>query len=154
MEAALTLTEILAIVMFGEAGILHDDAAAMAVGHVFMNRYNHDSGSFGDTPLEVAKGFHAFKVTYLDDVPHRYLELAGLLVNFALYDPTKGSLYIISYQDTYTFADNNGEALWIRGSSDWKSKPRIISGELYILYAYKVFPGDIKIPAELVRMSK
>ncbi len=154
MEAALTLTEILAIVMFGEAGILHDDMAAMAVGHVFMNRYNHANGPFGDTPLEVAKGFNAFKVTRLEDVPFRYLELAGLLANFALYDPTRGSLYIISHQDATAIAIFDSGAIWLRLQADWTSKSRIVEDVLYSLYAYKEFPGDIKRPAELSRISK
>lgn len=158
MEAALTLTEILAIVMFGEAGILHDTVATMAVGHVFMNRM--DNGSFGDSPLEVAKGFNAFKVTSLDDVPDRYFGLAKIVAgvtnayNMRGYDPTKGCLYIISHQDTYTIAGKLGDAFWLGLQADWISKSRVIDDVLYVLYAYKKFPGDIKRPAHLPRLTR
>ena len=66
MPQTLTLLQILAMTMFGEAAILQDVDASMAVGHVFMNRLEHNA--FPNTPEGVAKGFHAFAVTSIDDV--------------------------------------------------------------------------------------
>jgi hypothetical protein len=134
MTTALTLIEILAIVMFGEAGMLHDEMAAKAVGHVFMNRLALQPN---DAPSSVMKGFHSYDVVELSDVPPEYYDWADKLIHE--YDPTRGSLFIFSWQDLNNLHGMYGP--YIRQQTDWKSKQIIGSDNLpYGLFAYKKWP--------------
>ena len=149
MTQTLTLLQILAMTMYGEAAILQDADAAMAVGHVFMNRleeYHLGRIGFGSTPEEVAKGFNGFAATSLDDVPSSFLRYAEAVVNRDS-DPTGGCLYILSRSDMYLTTISDGDmkrAIQLMVFSDWRSVSRIINGRTYRLYGFRKFPTDIE----------
>lgn len=136
MTEALTLLDILAIVMFGEAGMLDDEAAAKAVGHVFINRMEH--GGWGVSATDVMTGFHSQKTVTLIKVPGVYFQWAAEVVG-SPYDPTGGAYFIFSWQDLNGMFSLYGP--YMRDMADWKSDMIIGSDGLpYGLFAYKRWP--------------
>jgi len=122
------LVEILAMIMFGEAGVMESPSAAMAIGHVYLNRINQ----WGLSPEEAAQGFFAFPMIKLEDVPIWYFPLANAVL-YSGNDPTHGCLYIFSWHDTNNMYDIfaplvRKDAAW----SEWDG--------VYGLYAYKDIP--------------
>lgn len=139
MSNAITLVQVLAMIMFGEAGILQDKQASLAVGHVYLNRLN--AGSYGSSLVEVASsGFRAFDVVELGDVPEEYFDLARTLIDNTSMraDFTGGCLYIISYQDVA--AVYGIHAAGVYALADWISATREVNGVTYGLFAYVQLP--------------
>ena len=109
---------LLASIMSGEASIL-GDGAALAVGHVALNRGG----------VEGFNGFHS-------DPDPRYVLLAEQVLSGE--DPTGGCLYILSFQDVRVLWGD--DAACIRQLADWQSELRTVDGTPYRLYAYKEWP--------------
>lgn len=131
---------ILANVMSGEAMILNSDDAMIAVGHVFLNRLLHVGARFGNTAIEVTRGFSAFGP---DRKPNAHtMELArqvitNRMVLGTLADTTQGCLFMLSYQDILRLYD---EPACIYATADWQSEWRKIDDDMYRLYGFKTWP--------------
>ena len=131
---------ILANVMSGEAMILNSDDAMIAVGHVFLNRLLHGGARFGNTAIEVTRGFSAFRPDRRPNV--HTMELArqaitNRMVYGSLHDPTQGCLYMLSHQDIERTFEHPS---CIYPMADWQSEWRKIDDDMYRLYGFKTWP--------------
>jgi len=122
---------ILALTMWGEAGVMSDEAA-LGVGHVLRNRAM-EMGSYERAVV----GFYGYDPAA--QAPAHYYDLARQVLDDP--DPTQGSLYVFSYQDVRNLVGN--DAPCIRQLALWQSELRQIDGIPYRLYAYKDWPGDL-----------
>lgn len=181
MDKALTIVQIMAMIMYGEAAILKDGEAALAVGHVFWTRYVRACFDYWDRfsaedmliaytyehynihgyppidppklYMEVAHGFHAIRYVSINDVPDYYIFLAELVVTRQGYlDPTKGSYYILSWQDLQRLCGRNADKIARRAK--WISKHRMIGGTMYRLYAFDKWVEDISVCREPLLLSE
>ena len=122
---------ILALTMFGEAGIMSNDAA-LGVGHVLHNRAIEAGGY-----EQAARGFYGYDPHA--QAPAHYYDLARQVLERAE-DPTQGSVYVFSHQDLHSlFGD---DAPCIRQLAPWQSELQQIKGIPYRLYSYQDWPGE------------
>lgn len=120
---------LLASTMYGEAGIMSDEAA-LGVGHVMYNRALQTGWT--------VQGFNGYGQT----PPERYYDLAVQVLGREE-DPTKGSAYVFSFQDIGMLWPNS--AACIRQLADWQSELRVFDQVPYRLYAYREWPGSLNV---------
>jgi hypothetical protein len=125
---------LLAITMYGEAGVLRDDEAAMLVGHVMYNRV------LAGTPWErVAAGFYGYARYAGQWIPAHYLALAERVLDRSG-DPLSGAQYILSHGDVGRLVE---EPACIRSLAIEQSGYRRRDGGFWRLYVYDRWPVTI-----------
>jgi hypothetical protein len=127
--------------MYGEAGILHDDEAALAVGHVLLNRGDVD---------EALDEFRGYKDV---EVPTLYHSLARQVWKRNKEDdPTGGAKFILSHQDVQRLWPD--DVLCVMSLSSWASRPRVVNETIYRLSAYPVWPNPKRCDLDRRTLSR
>ena len=137
------LISILSAIMFGEAGVLHDDTSAKMVGHIYMNRYIsskfYDPYDERSREVQAAGGFCAYPLIFgKGTVPNHYIELAhDVYVEHKVMglDPSDGCFWVTSWDDVSSLAYIY--APYYRYNAEWKSPRRVLDGVVYQLYVFR-----------------